>query len=134
MSKSSDRGRGRRRHRTVDKRASKQSGQTSSRPHYGLQFTEKGRDTLAVVFDQYRNKPLYYVLDEQGEAVPLGQNHLLTTEERAQWRACYDDPRARTLAETVIPNPDAPKSRLPFCSPTERPYSGGQRSWTSLWT
>jgi hypothetical protein len=109
MSKSSDRGRGRRRHRTVDKRASKQPGQTSSRTQYGLQFTEKGRDILAEIFDQYRNKPLYYVLDEQGEAVPLGQNHLLTTEERVRWQACYDDPRARTLAETVVPNPDAPE-------------------------
>jgi len=109
MSKSSDGGRGRRQRRTVHKRASRQPGQTNSRPQYGLQFTEKGRDTLAAIFDQYRNKPLYYVLDEQGEAVPVGQNHLLTTEERARWQACYDDPRARTLAETVIPNPDAPE-------------------------
>jgi hypothetical protein len=111
MSKSSDRGRGRqqRRRRTAHKPASKQPDQTSSRPRYGLRFTEKGREALAEIFDQYRNKPLYYVLNEQGEAVPLGQNHLLTTEERARWHACYDDPRARTLAETVIPNPDAPE-------------------------
>jgi hypothetical protein len=108
MSKSSNRGRGRWQRRGAHKRASKQPGQTNDRPRDGLRFTEKGRDTLAAIFDQYRNKPLYYVLDEQGEAVPLGQNHLLTTEERARWQACYDDPRARTLAETVIPNPDAP--------------------------
>jgi hypothetical protein len=109
MSKSSDRGRGRRQRRGAHKRASKQPGQTDSRPQHGLRFSEKGRDMLAEILDQYRNKPLYYVLDEQGQAVPLGQNHLLTTEERARWQACYDDPRARTLAETVIPNPDAPK-------------------------
>jgi hypothetical protein len=109
MSKSSDRGRGRRQRRTAHTRTSRQPGQTNGRPRYGLQFTEKGHDILAEIFDQYRNKPLYYVLDKQGEAVPLGQNHLLTTEERARWEACYDDPRARTLAETVIPNPDAPQ-------------------------
>jgi hypothetical protein len=108
MSKSSDRGRGKQQRRGAHKRASKQPGRTDNRPQYGLRFTEKGRDALAEIFDQFRDKPLYYVLDEHGEAVPLGQNHLLTTEERARWHACYDDPRARTLAETVIPNPDAP--------------------------
>src|SRR5258708_20737143 len=105
MSKSSDRGRGRRQRRTVHTRASKQPGQTSSRPGYGLRFTEKGRDILAEVFDQYRNKPLYYILDEQGEAVASGQDPLLTTGNAARGGAGLDDPRERAVAEPATSDP-----------------------------
>lgn len=97
--------------RTGRSKAGKHKSKSKGRgggPRYGVRFTEKGRDTLADIYAEYRDRPLYYVLDEQGEAVPLGRNYLLTVDERTCWRACYDDPERRTLQETIIPNPEHP--------------------------
>jgi hypothetical protein len=87
----------------ADKRKSHSSG-----PRYSVAFTEQGRDTLAEIYGEFRDKPLHYVLDEHGEAVPLGQTYLITADERARWRACFYDPVQRTLKETIIPNPEHP--------------------------
>jgi hypothetical protein len=68
---------------------------------------EKGRDLMRIN-DRYRDRPQYYVLDEQGEPVPIGRGHGLTREEVARWLAFKDDVAARTLEETIIPNPEHP--------------------------
>jgi hypothetical protein len=75
---------------------------------YGIRFTEKGRDLMAGIFDRSRDRPYYYVLDEQGEAVPIGKGHGLTAEEVARWLAFQGDVAARTVEETLIPNPEHP--------------------------
>lgn len=80
--------------------------QSSRKPQYTLRFTEMGHDTLAEIFNQYRDRPLYYVLDAQGEPVPLGKSFMLTSEERARWQAFADDLAAWTLEETIVPNPE----------------------------
>jgi hypothetical protein len=72
------------------------------------QFTEKGRALMAGIFGWYGDWPSYYVLDEQGEAVPIGNGHGLTAEELARWLASQHDAVARTVEETIIPNPEHP--------------------------
>jgi hypothetical protein len=59
---------------------------------------------MAGINDRSRDRPHYYVLDEQGEVVPIGTGHGLAAEEVARWLAAQDDVAARTVAETSIPN------------------------------
>src|SRR5260221_7851768 len=65
---------------------------------------------MAGIFDRDRNqnRPFYYVLDGQGEAVPIGKDHGLTREEVARWLAFKRDVAARTVEETIIPNAEHP--------------------------
>ena len=63
---------------------------------------------MAGIFGRYGDRPSYYVLDEQGEPVPIGKAHGLTREEVARWLASQHDAAARTVAETIIPNPEHP--------------------------
>lgn len=93
------RGRGRRR---------QTARRTGQQVQYGVQFTDKGRAALAEVFAQFRDRPLYYLLGEDGEPTPLGTSHLLGAEEKDRWRAFLDDAAARTLQETRIDNPEHP--------------------------
>jgi hypothetical protein len=105
-SKTSGRGLGKQQRKAAQERASQQPGQTSSLPPYGLRSTEKGHDLMAGIFD--RDRPFYYMLEAQGEAMPIGKGHGLTGEEVARWLASQHDVAARTMAETVIPNPEHP--------------------------
>ena len=63
---------------------------------------------MAGIFDRFRDRPFYYVLDEQGEAVPIGKGHGLTREEVVRWLAFQHDAAARTVEETIVPNPEHP--------------------------
>jgi hypothetical protein len=63
---------------------------------------------MAGIFRRYGDRPSYYVLDEQGEAVPIGRGHGLTGEEVARWLAFQHDAAARTLEESIVPNPEHP--------------------------
>jgi hypothetical protein len=63
---------------------------------------------MAGIFGRYGDRPSYYVLDEQGEPVPIGKAHGLTREEVARWLASQHDAAARTVEETIVRNPEHP--------------------------
>lgn len=64
---------------------------------------------MAGIFGRYGDRPSYYVLDEQGEPVPIEKGRGgLTREEVARWLAFQHDAAARTVEETIIPNPEHP--------------------------